>query len=338
MWKEWLFSYWRDPRNVFNGARLDEGVRRLFKVAWFAVAMWVLFEVAGPTNVNSLKLWLEDDELAAKTAWGMTWASALAFLVVREASRSLEPMRIAFPFVRWRLVLPSMTVLLGSVLVVGLLYVQLIGQWNYYLHDQMKTGGVAAAALDSGSDRVGEAERALAQFETRSQASLAIIDRAIAETSAGSPTGRSRLVRERAQTEQAQARERQALQDELRQARAANVETRQDVSDVRPVDGQLAGVFGLPRDVMASINDLQRSGLIELLLVLGAALSMVGATSSIFKPAAEPSPASAPEHEDAPAPIIESPAPERAGPQVVRIKPRKRFLLPSAAPEDRKAA
>lgn len=332
-WGSWALDFVRDPRRVFSPGSVDAATRRLIKCAWFGVAVWILLAVAGPTNVRSLELWLEDQQLAHDTAWGLTWASFLAFAMVRYAylgSKITHPWP-DIPALSW-IRFPPLTVIVGGALVAGLLYVQLITAWNYYLAQQMQTTGGAAIARQASSDSVADAERALAEFEQRAARQMATVDAAIAATPEGSPTGRSRLVREQAALTASLAEERRTLQADLRSARAGNVEITQTMSDRRPVDGELAGAFGISRPLMASLNDLQRSGLIELLLVMGAGLALVGATAPARKheDATEPDAGAAAEDP----PHEEPAAEEEIADNVAQFSPRKRFLLPSATAED----
>lgn len=242
----------------------------------------MLFAVAGPTNVRSLQLWLDDQSLAFNTGWGLTFASFLAFAVVRYAAKA-EPMVAPWRDLKWLswVRFPTPTVMIGALLVGGLLWVQLLGAWNYYLHDQLRNTGASTIAIEASAERVANARKALASFEERAARASATADSVLARTADNAPTGASRLVTASAGAAAAQREERRELQGALDEALGAMVRAQQTMSDRRPVDAQLAGMFGVSRPVMASANDLQRSGLVEVLLVMGAALSLVGATSRL---------------------------------------------------------
>jgi len=203
----------------------------------------------------------------------------------------------------------------------------LVGQWNYYLHDGLSTGGSSVAAIEGSNNRVAEAEAALAAFEVRTAEADATVTAAIAATSAGSPTGRSRLVTAQMEAARVANIERARLTAELREARDATVEVRSTSTDPRPVDGQVAAATGLDRGLVASLLDLLRSGVVEALLVMGAGLGLSGSLSRVGVPKDEASfaPADPPEVVAETAPAPEAP-PEPA--------PRRRFVLPEATAED----
>lgn len=334
LWAKAITDYWSDPQNVIGppGAL----VRRVVKLTWLVLAVYVLFWIAGPSQVASWRLWMEDDDLAGHIAWGFTFASALCFAVV--GYRAAESVPIKMPiflptFESWRgwrtthLHLPNLTVGLGALLAASLFFIALLGQWNYYLHDGMTTGGASVAALSGSTDRVGEATRALEAHDASTVAALAIIDTGIRETSAGSPTGRSRLVRQRTELMQGAAATRAELAAELREARAATITAHTEFTDPRPVDGQVAGATGMSRGLVASLLDLLRSGVVEALLVMGAGLGLAVGTSRAGVPAGEVSFAGAEPVET----VAETaPAPE-APPEPA---PRRRFVLPVATQPD----
>lgn len=330
LWLKSLRDYWRDPTNIIGppGAL----VRRLIKLIWLALAVYVLFWVAGPSQVKSWQLWMADDALARDIAWAFTFASALCFAVVGYAAAESEPIKMPIflpTFESWRgwrsthLHLPNIRVALGAILSVALFLIALLGQWNYYLHDGMTTGGASVAALSGSTDRVGEAEAALAAFEARTAEADATVTAAIAATSAGSPTGRSRLVAAQAEAQRLASIERARLTAELREARAATVTAHTEFTDPRPVDGQVASATGLERGLVASLLDLMRSGVVEALLVMGAGLGLAVGVSRVGVPA--------PTKEPEPEIVAETaPAPE-APPEP---PPRRKFVLPVATDED----
>jgi len=335
LWAEAFRSYWSDPRNVLGppGAL----VRRLIKLLWLALAVYVLFWVAGPSQVKSWQLWMQDDALARDIAWAFTFASALCFAIVGFAAAATKPFRVPLFLPKfegsWRNLkvrtvhvnLPNVSVTLGSILAASLFFIALLGQWNYYLHDGMSTGGTSVAALSGSTDRVGEAQASLSAFEARTAEADAAVTAAIAATSAGSPTGRSRLVTAQAEAARNAATERTRLTTELRDARAATVTAHGEFTDPRPVDGQVAAATGADRGLVASLLDLLRSGVVEALLVMGAALGLVVAPSEIGVPKAKP-------EEDKPAEVVAEtePAPE-AEPVP---PPKRRFVLPLATEQD----
>lgn len=339
LWAQAFSNYWSDPKNVIGppGAL----VRRIFKFLWFALAIYILIWVATPLQVASWQLWMTDDALAVRVGWTFTLASALAFAIVRYAADATEPMKVPvflpiftiaegkFRGIRIetaRLHLPVPTVIIGSIMVFALYFISLLGLWNLYLHEQQTTGGASVAAISGSTDRVAEAEAALAAHATATTGALAIIDQGIRETSAGSPTGRSRLVRQRTELMQGAAATQRELQAELRVARSATVTTHQTFSDPRPVDAQVAGVGGWERPVTASVLDLLRSATIEMLLVMGAGLSLIGATSRAFVPTGavrERTGEAETVAETTAAPADEPPAPVR-----------RRYTLPAATAGD----
>ena len=335
LWAQALTDYWRDPRNVIGppGAL----IRRIMKALWLALSVYVLFYVAGPSQVASWQLWMEDDALARDIAWAFTFAAALCFALVSYAAEGAPPIRIPVflpTFESWRgwrtahLHLPNVRVFLGSLLACALFFMALVGQWNYYLHDGLSTGGSSVAAIEGSTNRVAEAEAALAAFEVRTAEADATVTAAIAATSAGSPTGRSRLVTAQMEAARVANIERARLTAELQAARDATVTVRSTSTDPRPVDGQVAAATGLDRGLVASLLDLLRSGVVEALLVMGAGLGLSGSLSRVGVPKDEPSFAGA---EDPPEVVAETPAAPEAPPEPA---PRRRFVLPEATAED----
>ena len=348
LWANALREYWRDPRNVIGppGAL----VRRIFKAAWLVLSVYVLIWIAGPSQVASWRLWMSDDNLATHIAWGFTLAGALCFAIVRYAAEGTEPIKVPVflpTFDGWRgwrtarLHLPAITTLLGSALALALFMISLLGMWNYYLHEQQTAGGASVAALDGSTSSVAEAQAALASFEARTARADAAITQAISDTPPGSPTGRSRLVAQQTEASRNAGIERRQLTAALAAARAGTVSAHQEFSDPRPVDAQMAGVTGMARNVVASLLDLMRSAVVEALLVMGAGLGLVGATSKLGVPAEEQretenvsreSTDDAGESEEIQVevePVAADPTPQPA---------RFRFRLPNATDEDRAAA
>lgn len=342
LWARALSDFWSDPKNVIGppGAL----VRRIFKLLWFVLAIYILIWVATPLQVASWQLWMTDDQLAIRVGWTFTLASALGFAIVRYAAEASEPLKVPvflpiftvaegkFKGIRIetaRLHMPVPTVIIGSIMVAALYFISLLGLWNLYLHEQQTTGGASVAALSGSTDRVGEAEAALAAHATATTGALAIIDQGIRETSAGSPTGRSRLVRQRTELMTESGAETRRLQAELRAARSETVTTHQTFSDPRPVDAQVAGAGGWARPVTASVLDLLRSATIEMLLVMGAGLSLVGATSRVGVPVGGDAAARQKLEPETVAPTTAR-AEEAAEPPPAR----RRFTLPVATDED----
>lgn len=338
LWVKLISDYWSDPRNIIGppGAL----VRRLFKFIWMALAVYVLFFIAGPSQVASWQLWMEDDKLARDIGWGFTFASALCFAMVGFTADATKPLRVPIfiPYIEgsWKNLkvrtthvhIPNVRVSIASTFAVALFGIAMLGQWNYYLHDNLMTGGASVAAIDGSTSRVGEAEAALVAHQTATRTSLAQVDTAIAETSAGSPTGRSRLVAQRAAMMTAAAATERELREELRAARSETVTVRTTAADPRPVDGQLAAATGMDRGLVASLLDLLRSGVVEGLLMLGAALGLVAAPSRLGVPADEASFAPAPDPE--PIEVEET----QAAPEISEPPPRRRFVLPEASEQD----
>ncbi len=341
LWIALIRDYWSDPRNVIGppGAL----VRRAFKCLWLVLSIYVLFWIAGPSQVASWQLWMQDDELAAHIAWGFTFAAALCFAIVGYVAEDTKPVKMPVFLPKfegsWRNVrvhtthlhLPNIRVTLGSLLAAALFLIALLGQWNYYLHDNLSTGGASVAAIEGSTSRVTEAETALSEHLAASAAALALIDNAIAETSAGSPTGRSRLVNQRNNLMTQSAATAAQLREELRTARASTVEVRTTSTDPRPVDGQVAGATGMERSLVSSLLDLLRSGVVEALLVMGAGLGLAGATSRVGVPKETEAPAAAEYEEE----VVEEvdPAPQDEPPPQP-VTPNPRFVLPVATAED----
>lgn len=338
LWFKSIREYWRDPANVIGppGAL----VRRVIKALWLVLSIYVLFWIAGPSQVSSWRLWMQDDRLAHDLAWGFTFASALCFAVVGYAAEGTKPIRMPIPFFEFEgslrnvkihtthLHLPNVRVALGSLFAISLFFMSLVGMWNYYLHENITTGGSSVAAIEGTTSRVAEAEAELRAHDERTAASLATIDQAIAQTSAGSPTGRSRLVAQRTAAAAAAATERRALQAELRAARGETVEVRETAADPRPVDGVFAAALGADRSLVSTLLDLMRSGVVEALLILGAGLGLAGSVSRIGVPKHEESFAPAPSVEDVVAPTEPAPSAPAEPP------PRRRNVLPAATEQD----
>lgn len=351
LWLKMLREFWADPKNVIGppGAL----VRRIFKTLWFALALYVLFFVAGPSQVASWRLWMADDGLAWNIAWGFTIAGALAYSIVRYAAEGTKPFRIPTPlplvdFNEWaggrvlrgwrvrmaHVHIPNITVLAGSALVVGLFTISLLGMWNYYLHDNMQSGGASVIANEGASSNVTDAQAALAAFEAR--AARAADDRSLAARSCNtgySPTGCSRLAAAHTAAERTEAAERARLTDALRTARGERVTTAETATDPRPVDQQVAQATGLARGLVASLLDLARSGIVEALLILGAGLSLTAATSQIGVPREAQSTETGDKDEaDAETVTATEGAPQE--PEPAPPPPRRRFVLPVATAED----
>lgn len=336
LWLKATREYWRDPKNIIGppGAL----VRRAIKLLWLVLSVYVLFWIAGPSQVASWQLWMENDQLAEHIAWGFTFAAALCFAVVGYVADVTRPVRVPliipkFEFgKRWNegwsikslhLHVPNIRVALGSILAASLFLIALLGQWNYYLHDNLSTGGASVAAIEGSTSRVDEASAALRRHDESTAAALAIIDQGIRETSAGSPTGRSRLVAQRATLTRDAAAVRTQLAQDLRDARSETVTVQSTSTDPRPVDGQVASAVGADRGLVSSLLDLLRSGVVEALLVMGAGLGLVEAI--------RPAP---PKVEDE-APVVEDLPPVEAPPEAPpEPAPRRRFVLPAATEED----
>lgn len=340
LWIKALKDYWRDPVNVIGppGAL----VRRVIKAMWLVLSVYVLFWIAGPSQVASWQLWMQDDRLAHDLAWGFTFASALCFAVVAYAAEGTKPVRMPIPFFEFEgslrnvkihtthVHIPNMRVSLGSAFAVCLFLMSLLGMWNYYLHENLSTGGASVAAIEGSTSRVSEAEEALSEHQRQTREALAQVDAAIAETSAGSPTGRSRLVAQRTQLMTSAATTEERLRAELREARGVTVDVRTTEADPRPVDGIVSSATGVDRGVISSFLDLMRSGVVEALLVLGAGLGLAGGVSQLGVPKAkdeddivEPEPESV---------AVTEPAPPEPEPE--QDMPRRRFVLPEATDQD----
>lgn len=341
LWLKAIKDYWRDPANVIGppGAL----VRRVIKAMWLVLSIYVLFWIAGPSQVASWQLWMADDKLAHDLAWGFTYASALCFAVVAYAAEGTKPVRMPIFIPKfegsWKNLrvhtthvhIPNVRVSLGAAFAASLFFMSLLGMWNYYLHENISTGGSSVAAIQGSTSRVTEAENALFNHQRQTREALAQVDAAIAETSAGSPTGRSRLVAQRTQLMTSAAETEERLRGELREARETTVDVQNTSADPRPVDGIVAGATGVDRGVVASFLDLMRSGVVEAMLVLGAGLGLAGSVSQLGVPKVkeEDDPAIEPE------PVAESePAPPDPEPEV----PRRRFVLPEATDQDRAEA
>jgi hypothetical protein len=341
LWAKALREYWRDPANVIGppGAL----VRRAIKAMWLVLSIYVLFWIAGPSQVASWQLWMSDDRLAHDLAWGFTFASALCFAVVAYAAEGTKPVRMPIPFFEFEgslrnvkihtthVHIPNVRVSLGSAFAASLFLMSLLGMWNYYLHENISTGGASVAAVQGSTSRVREAEDALFNHQRQTREALAQVDAAIAQTSAGSPTGRSRLVAQRTQLMTSAAETEERLRGELREARNTTVDVQSTSADPRPVDGIVAGATGVDRGVVASFLDLMRSGVVEAMLVLGAGLGLAGGVSQLGVPKVkeEDEPLIEPE------PVAENePAPPDPEPEV----PRRRFVLPEATDQDRAEA
>lgn len=345
LWWRALKNYWSDPTNVIGppGAL----VRRLFKFTWLVLSIYILIWVAAPLQIASWQLWMTNDDLAARVGWSFTIASALGFAIVRYAAEATDPIKVPvfLPTLRgwrdWRtahLHLPVPTVMVGAVMVGALFAISLLGLWNLYLHEQQTTGGASVAAVSSSTSRVSEAETALAAGMAAYQAADRQYGEEIARTPASYATARSRLMNERREAANDWRSERARLEAELRTARAATVETHQTFSDPRPVDAQVAGATGLERPLTASVLDLFRSAVVELLLVMGAALGLIGATSRVGVPSNEETVNVTRENQGGkhdPEFVRETePAPEEPPQPPVR----RRFTLPHAIPADLEAA
>ncbi len=343
LWLKMLHDYWSDPRNVIG--QPGDLVRRITKFAWIVLTFYVLFWVAAPSQVASWRLWMRDAELAKDLAWGFTFASALCFAIVAYAAEGTRPLRVPVPFFEFEgslrnvkihtthLHLPNVRVTIGSIFAVALFGMSLLGMWNYYLHENLATGGVSVASAEGSTNRVAEAEAALAEHQEQTQTALRQIDQAIADTPPGSPTGRSRLVAQRTALMTAAAAETTRLRDELRVARETTVEVASATTDPRPVDGIVAGATRIDRGVVAATLDLLRSAVVEALLVLGLGLGLAAAAPK--KPKLEEleeeqferttdAPQSPPENK----PADEPPPPP----------PKRRFVLPTATEEDLRLA
>lgn len=345
LWLKMLRDYWSDPKNVIGppGAL----VRRIFKCIWFGLAIYVLFFVAGPSQVASWRLWMHDDGLAWNIAWAFTIAGALCFAIVRYAAEGTTPVRVPLiipkiefeerKYKGWRiqsthLHVPNLTVTIGGALVAGLFLISLLGMWNYYLHDNQSTGGSSVIATTGAASSVTEAEAAITAHDAAVALALATRQAAAAGCNTGySPTGCSRLATAHAEEARGEREERARLVRELASARAANVTVSETRTDPRPVDGQVASATGLDRGLVASLLDLMRSGIVEALLVMGAALSLTGATSQIGVPREALSTETV-DNDDEGEAVIPTPG----APQEPEAPPPPRFrhVLPVATAED----
>lgn len=294
LWVEAIQTYWRDPKNIIGppGALM----RRIFKFAWFVLAFYVLVWVAIPSQVESWKLWMTNDVLATHTGIAMAIASALCFAVVRYAAEAMKPIRVPLivptiefeerRFSGWRirsmhLHLPNITVLIGSIVACGLFAMSFLGVWNYYLHENQKVGGASVVATSGATNAVAEAEAALRDHRAAERTRAANAELELSRTPENYATARSRIIAASTEAARLAAETDRQLAADLRAARAGNVTVAETHSDPRPVDGILAGMLGWARDVVASFSDAMRSGLFEALIMMGAGLSLVGATSQL---------------------------------------------------------
>lgn len=342
LWIASIKSFWSDPTNIIGppGAL----VRRMMKALWLALSFYVLFWVAGPSQVASWQLWMADDKLARDIGWAFTLASALCFAIVGYRASESDPIRVPIFLPKfegsWRNLrihsthvhIPNLTVGLGGLLAASLFSIALLGQWNYYLHDGQTTGGASVAAIGGSTERVDTARNALAAFEARTARADEAVTAAIIATSAGSPTGRSRLVAQQSAAAAVAATERERLTAELNAAQTATVDAHTNFTDPRPVDAQVASVFNAPRATVASLLDLMRSGVVEALLMLGAGLGLAVATSKV----GVPKPIDLPAEPEAPVENVAETPPAPEAP--VEAPPPRRFVLPVATDADYAAA
>jgi hypothetical protein len=336
-WRDWVWNYWRDPAKVFDRDGLDVLTRLLFKSLWFFGALYLLFSVAGPTNVNALKLWLSDDVLAEHTGWSFTFMSFLAFAVVRYASEGTPPLLSVNLWVT-RLVIPGITTLLGGLVIVGLLYVQLLNAWNYYLHEQRLATSSAVVAIESAGASVDDLRAELRQINETERRTVDSISADLARVAPEKTLTIRTLTQQRQDAIDLAAQERKRVGEALAAARTANVSTRATTSDTRPVDAEMAALFRIDRQMMASLHDLQRSGLVEILLVMGAGLALTSKPRRRKKIEDDEEPAAAAEPPPADT-DTDTPADPPPDDNVVTMpKRRHRFYLPAATDEDREAA
>lgn len=335
LWVEAIQSYWRDPKNIIGpkGALM----RRVFKLMWFVLALYVLVFVAIPSQVESWKLWMTNDVLAMHTGIAMAVASALCFSIVRYAAEAMAPIKmpIFIPKIEVKarridmyvthLHLPNITVLIGSIVACGLFAMSFLGVWNYYMHENQRIGGASVIATTGATNSVAEAEEALRNHRAAERARAANAETELSRTPENYATARSRIIAASTEAARLAAETDRQLVAELRAARTGNVTVAETHSDPRPVDGVMAGLLGWTRDVVASLSDAMRSGLFEALVMMGAGLSLVGATSKLGVPGETRETPPEPEPE-----IVEEtppPPPEEEG-------PRRRFVLPAATEED----
>ncbi len=349
LWLKMLREFWADPKNVIGppGAL----VRRVFKLLWFALSIYVIFWVAIPSQVASWRLWMHDDTLAQSLGIAFTLAGALCFSMVRYAAEGSKPIRVPLPlpiiefeerkYKGWHirfahLHLPNITVATGSALVVGLFTISLLGMWNYYLHDNLSTGGASIAATEGATSSVSEAEAALAAHDEATAVARASRTRASAACDPGySPTGCSRLEASHTAAAAEERQERARLEAALAAARGTTVTVATSYADPRPVDRIVAEATKLPRPLVASNLDLSRSAIVEALLILGAALSLAGSVSQLGVPREALSTDDKAGDEGEPVDATDG-APRE--PEPAPPPPRTRFVLPMATPEDLIAA
>ena len=247
----------------------EDHARRAVKCAALALVGLALVHVLYPTQREGWLLWLGEDKrvLAHWTAVVLVGVTAIILPLVRYANTHS----------RW-------LARSGGVFAVAMIVAVLLGGWNFYAASSGQKVDIALSAELSASSRIQEAESALAALDARTTQALAVLDNAIAETSAGSPTGRSRLVAQRTAAAQAATEERRALQAELREARAEKVEVAETISDPRPIDGFISGIVGQPREAVAVALDLFRSAVFELFALLFVSLGTTAAISRMGAP------------------------------------------------------
>jgi Na+-transporting methylmalonyl-CoA/oxaloacetate decarboxylase gamma subunit len=280
LWRKTWIDFWRDPRNVRDFLLSQQFILIVFALGWGATLIFGLVGVVLPTQQKSWSLWLppEDAQLARDTAIVVTFGSFFVVMMVQAAMRKSA---------RW-------IGGIGIVLAVLFLAFSLIGAFNYYSHANERTSGASVASGQNATSAVADAEAALALHDAETKAALDridaqnkqaldAIDAQIKLVPANYPTGMSRLVRQRtaaAETSERTRAETSRLADlkradllaALERARNTSVDTIVNKSDTRPVDGFVSRLTGVERRDVSNFMDAARSGLFELLIIIGAPL------------------------------------------------------------------
>lgn len=257
-------------------ALLGEHAPRLaLKAGFFALGLFLLFKVCLPAQQQAWGLWLDSQQLARDTAFGVVVGSALIITLTGYSWASGQWLRGA----------------LGAVAALGLFTTSLLGLWNFYLYEGRTN--VLAAVVDAGSNEAAartsalDAELALRLSEVASteRSTLETIDAALAATTSAQSLTRRTLTAQRLEAVETAREERATIRADIERRRAAAPQaasaSAKAEADRRPADAEIAAVFGAAtlegRQTVASLLDLKRSALFEILLLAFAPLALSGA-------------------------------------------------------------
>lgn len=261
LWKKGWIEFWRSPIRVRDFFISPAFLLRVAAVAWFVLILFALTKNVLPTQQKSWALWMppEDRELANNTALCVTFGSFLIVTLVQACVRIGQKVVAG----------------VGGALAIMLLVFSLLGAFNYYSYANAVTAGASVTISATAIEREAEAKKNLDDHRIALAEELRSLDAQIALVPANFPTGKSRLLNQRTAASSAGDEKTKRLEATLAASRVNRDNTVIKTGvDTRPVDAFIARLTGFKREDVANGSDLMRSAVFELMIIIGAPLSI----------------------------------------------------------------